>query len=276
MPKAPEKLRDFDSLLKVVEFLRGPEGCPWDKEQTHQSLTRFAIEEAFELSEAIDSKNKDEIKEELGDLLLQVVLHSEIARQEKTFDIHDVIQILNEKMIRRHPHVFGDKKVNSSAEVLSNWADIKAAEKGQSSARPTWSIPAGLPALVRAQKIGDKTEKIGFDWPGFKEVWTKVREEFGELEAELDQLEKNSPNNKHEHLLSELGDLMFTLAQLARHLKGDAEQILRQTNRRFESRFTLMQDLIADDGMRWTDLSPAEKETYWQKAKAKLIDRSER
>ncbi len=156
MPKPPNNLRDFAGLVKVVEHLRGPEGCPWDKEQSHETLTRFAIEEAFELGEAIDSGDQKAIRDELGDLLLQVVLHSEIARQEGRFDVNDVIQNISEKMVRRHPHVFADVKVNTSEEVLSNWTEIKAKEKGH---KDPFDIPKALPSLLRAHKIGEKTKK---------------------------------------------------------------------------------------------------------------------
>lgn len=178
MPKAPENLREFTSLLKVVEHLRGPDGCPWDKEQTAESLTRFAIEEAHELAEAIDSGDVGAFKDELGDLLLQVILHSEIARQEGKFNIYDVIENLSEKMVRRHPHVFADVKVASSGEVLANWAEIKKAE-GKTK---IFDIPAGMPSLLRAHKIGEKTKKLAFDWENAPQCWEKVDEELDELE----------------------------------------------------------------------------------------------
>src|SRR5437868_4758688 len=148
MPNPPKNLREFGSLLKVVEFLRGPNGCPWDKEQTHASLTRYAIEEAFELAEAIDGGTDALLKEELGDVLFQAVLHAEIARQEGRFDIFDVIETLNEKMVRRHPHVFADVKADTSSEVLKNWADIKAREKGGANPH-AFNIPKDFPSLLR-------------------------------------------------------------------------------------------------------------------------------
>ncbi len=264
MPKAPENLRDFSALLKVVEFLRGPDGCPWDKEQTHQSLTRFAIEEAHELADAIDSGNDMEVREELGDLLLQVILHSEIARQAGRFDIQDVIEILNSKMIRRHPHVFGDVKVRNSNDVIANWTEIKAQEKGKKKEKMAFDMPAGLPALVRSQKIGEKTEKIGFDWDSTAAVWDKVQEEVRELAHEL-----NAQSNVA-RIEAELGDVFFSVAQLARHLGLDAEQCARKANTRFESRFKHMQDLVTRDGRDWSTLAAAEKESYWSRAKKDL------
>ncbi len=274
MPKAPENLRDFSALLKVVEFLRGPDGCPWDKEQTHQSLTRFAIEEAHELAEAIDTGNDNEIREELGDLLLQVVLHSEIARQAKTFDINDVIEILNSKMIRRHPHVFGDVKVKNSSDVISNWTEIKAQEKGKKKENMAFDIPPHLPSLIRSQKIGEKTEKIGFDWASTAEVWEKVNEEFRELKHELASLRNAEmaieSNDYLQRIESEIGDMFFSLAQLSRHLGLDAEQASRKANQRFESRFKKMQELVAAAGKAWDSLTAPEKESFWQAAKKAL------
>lgn len=304
MPKAPENLREFAGLLKVVEFLRGPDGCPWDKEQTHSTLTRYAIEEAFELGEAIDSGDVGALKDELGDLLLQVVLHSEIARQDGRFDIFDVIQNLNEKMVRRHPHVFADVKVRDAAHVVSNWNEIKAEEKARkaaaaartSTSQPlTFDIPVGLPALIRSQKIGEKTRKVGFDWDSIEGVWDKVKEEFAELSAEMvlatamsssltssalsasaptksssaDSPSPTAPENLA-RIREEMGDLLFSIAQLARHLDLDSEQALRQTNQRFEKRFFLTQKLAADAGHDWSKLSTDEKEKFWQAAKKSL------
>jgi tetrapyrrole methylase family protein/MazG family protein len=261
MPKAPENLKEFKGLLKVVEFLRGPDGCPWDKEQTHQTLTRYAIEEAFELSEAIDSGDDNAIRDELGDVLLQVVLHAEIARQDGRFDIFDVIQNICEKMVRRHPHVFGDTKAKDSDEVLQNWAEIKAKEKGQTKAQPfSFDIPHALPALLRSQKIGEKTKKADFDWQDAAHCWPKINEEI----AELDQAVKSGKTSDIE---SELGDVLFSVAQLARHLGVDSEQALRKTNLRFENRFQRMQELVAADGLKWSELAADRREFYWKKAK---------
>lgn len=259
MPKAPENLKDFESLLKVVEFLRGPNGCPWDKEQTHQTLTRFAIEEAFELAEAIDAGNDALLKEELGDVLFQVVLHSEIARQEGRFDIEDVVKTLNEKMVRRHPHVFADAKAKDSAEVLKNWAEIKAREKGGKNPH-AFGIPVGFPSLLRAQKIGEKTKKVDFDWENAAATWPKIKEEI----AELDEVIHGGDRDAVE---SELGDVLFSLAQLARHLNLDSEQALRKTNQRFEARYLRMREQVEAEGKDWTKLTPDQKESYWKRAK---------
>lgn len=273
MPKPPKDLRSFESLMKVVEHLRGPEGCPWDKEQTQQTLTRFAIEEAHELADAIDSGDRSAVVEELGDLLLQVVLHAEIGRQAGQFQIEDVIAAISEKMVRRHPHVFADVKVNSSQEVLKNWAEIKAEEKAaekapKSTTGSPFDIPKGMPALLRSQKIGEKTRKIHFDWSQAEEVWEKVEEEIAELKDAFQNRGSARDPQRLERVESELGDVLFSLAQLARHLELDSEQALRKTNQRFERRFALMQNLVAQAGRDWNTLSPEERESFWQKAKA--------
>ena len=260
MPQAPNNYRDFSSLVEIVQALRGPEGCPWDKEQTHKSLTRFAIEEAHELADAIDRNQDDEIRDELGDLLLQVVLNAEIARQDSRFDINDVIASIGEKMVRRHPHVFADVQVSGSDEVLDNWTKIKAKEKGQEDDFVRFNLPSGLPALIGAHKIGEKTKKWHFDWSRPEEVLAKVEEEVAELKEAL----KNKVQSEIEH---ELGDLLFSVAHLARHLDVEAEQALRTTNHRFESRFVLMQKLCRQDAKDFGKLTTQELETYWEKAK---------
>lgn len=272
MTKPPKDTHSFQSLVEVVATLRGPDGCPWDKEQNHKSLTQHAIEEAHELAEAIDGGRRSEVIEELGDLLLQVVLHAEIAHQEGTFSLSDVIHGIVEKLIRRHPHVFGDVKVEDSAEALRNWAKIKAAEKKSATEKaeptvssPFTSIPQTLPALIRAQKIGSKTVRFHFDWPNPWQVIEKIEEELEEVKEAL----RNSDLHQQQ---KELGDLLFTVVQLARHLNFDAEQSLRMTNKKFEKRFMKMHQLVADDKKIFTELATTELELYWQKAKAELQD----
>lgn len=258
MPQVPKNLKDFRSLLEVVKALRGPDGCPWDKEQTHKSLTRFALEEAFELAEAIDQDDQSEMIAELGDLLLQVVLHSEIARQENRFNIEDVIESISSKMVRRHPHVFGNVEVKDSKEVLHNWNLIKAGEKQKPLDR--FDVPEALPALIRSHKIGEKTQRARFDWSEAKEVMAKVKEELSEVEQALQVGQKDQ-------IQHEIGDLLFSVAQLARHLDCDPEQALRQCNRRFERRFFKMHELAKQQGRVFSDLKPEEKESLWTQAK---------
>lgn len=261
MVKAPKNLREFDGLLKVVEFLRGPDGCPWDKEQTHQTLTRYALEETYEYCEAVDRREDRLMCEELGDMLLQVVLNAEIARQDRRFDISDVIEGIAGKMVRRHPHVFGDVQVKDSSEVLKNWAALKEREKGAQGKKALFDIPVALPALLRAQKIGEKTRKVDFDWSDASACWPKIREEIGELEEAM-------RSGSRSEMAAELGDVLFSLAQLARHLDLDSESALRECNQRFTTRFARMQELVAQDGLEWSSLAADLKEKYWKKAKA--------
>jgi tetrapyrrole methylase family protein / MazG family protein len=258
MPQAPDNLREFSSLLSVVETLRGPHGCPWDKEQTHQTLTRFALEETAELIEAMDAGDLPGMREELGDVLLQVLLNTEIARQMGEFNIEDVIEGIAQKLVRRHPHVFANVKVKDSDEVLKNWHEIKKEEK---SSRPlSGGLPTGLPALIASQKIGEKTKRHRFDWTVISQVVAKVDEELLELKDAMKQ--GTAPG-----VQQELGDLFFTLAQLARHLGLDAEQCARQANQRFETRFVKMQALCEAKGLDFSKATPADLEKFWTLAK---------
>ncbi len=275
MVKPPENLKTFESFVKIVEALRGPDGCPWDKEQTHRTLAPYAIEESFELAEAIESGDEAETIGELGDVLLQVVLHAEIARQEQRYNIDDVVRGISEKMIRRHPHVFAETKVESSKDVLTNWAKVKAQEKvdkGQTAKPTVFDLPKALPALQRAHKIGDKTQKDGFDWPDAKGVFEKVDEEIRELRDEFLKLPvKGEPSAELKAALEhELGDVLFSVSQLARHLGLDAEQSLRTANSRFEKRYFHMRAKVEASGRVWEKLSDPAKEQAWQMTKLDL------
>lgn len=263
MPRPPQNLREFKGLVTIIEALRGPDGCPWDKEQTHSSLTRFAIEEAHELAEAIDSDSPVEIKSELGDLLLQVLLHAQIASEVGRFDISDVIETLSEKMVRRHPHVFSNVEVADANEVTQNWETIKANEnsgKRKNTEEFTFDLPKGLPSLLASFKIGEKTKKYNFDWQAPADVFAKVEEELQETKEALAQRDKNM-------LSHEIGDLLFSVAQLARHLEIDPEQALRTTNRRFETRFSTMIKIAKTNHQDFKSLNSEELEELWQKAK---------
>jgi tetrapyrrole methylase family protein/MazG family protein len=255
MHPIPAKRRAFQALVEIVAALRGPEGCPWDIEQTHQTLTRFAIEEAHELAEAIDKGDREHIKEELGDLLLQVVLHAEIAKQAGTFTLEDIIEGICNKMVRRHPHVFSDASAKSSEEVLEQWSKIKALEKPKGS--KGFDLPPALPALMAAQKIGEKTRKMNFDFINLKEVLKKVHEE-------IEEFEEAAQSGDQKEMAAELGDIFFSVAQLARFFGADAEQVARQANQRFERRFVKMQELAQDN---FIQLSATKKEHLWQAAK---------
>ncbi|MCH2533807.1 MAG: nucleoside triphosphate pyrophosphohydrolase [Bdellovibrionales bacterium] len=258
MPTPPKNLKDFKSLVQVIEDLRGPEGCPWDKEQNLETLTRYAIEEAHEYAQAVHSETPVEVKDELGDMLLQVVLNTQIARELGWFEIEDVIENLNQKMIRRHPHVFSKTKVSGVDEVWKNWEEIKLQEKkGQKAQRPFSEIPGSLPATLRSHKLGSKSKKFNFDWENVKQVFAKVTEEHQELKQALEESES-------EHIQEELGDLMFSLCQLARHLGTDAETCLAKANKKFESRFIKMWEQNPD----LKKLSTDELENLWIKAKS--------
>jgi tetrapyrrole methylase family protein/MazG family protein len=281
MPKAPNDLTDFKALLQIVQTLRGPEGCPWDQEQTSLSLTPFAIEEVYELVEALEKGEPDDVKEELGDVLFQVALHAQLASEAKQFNMDDVITSLNQKMVRRHPHVFSDTQVKDVEEVWKNWEQIKKEEKSLKAQNiataddPFSSLPKGLPALQTAYKIGLKTEKLKFDWQEVREVKAKVEEELGELNEILNSpdfaknhLEKEAQTIKN--LRHEIGDLLFSVAQLARHLDLEPEQSLREANDRFRLRFQEVLRLNRLNKADWDLLTLADKESLWQQAKANL------
>lgn len=260
MPQAPETLNDFESLIQIIKDLRGPDGCPWDKEQSHKTLTSYAIEEVHELVEAIESDVDSHICEELGDVLFQVVLHAEIAAERKTFNISDVIESISSKIVRRHPHVYSDTKVADSAEVIKNWQEIKKLEKKNKPVKTgSFDVPPTLPALQRASKIGEITKKYNFDWSEPTQVLAQLKSEIAELEEAL--LENNPQHIKHE-----LGDVLFSTAQLARHLDTDPESDLREANRRFIRRFEKMISYLSSLD-EFISLPSEEKEKLWNRAK---------
>ncbi len=268
MPHVPKNFRDFESLRQIVADLRGPDGCPWDKEQTHQTLTRYAIEEIFELVETLDQADYPRMKDELGDVLFQVLLHAQLASEEKKFDVMDVVENLGQKMVRRHPHVFGDVKVSDSNEVLKNWAEIKAEENAGKPQKPLFDYPEKMPALVGAMKIGEKTSKIKFDWDHWQDVLAKVDEEVLEMKNELEDSYSSMKSEAGRKALEhEIGDVLFSVAQLARHCGIDPEQALRKTNARFVKRFDKMQAHVKSAGLNWDEISLEEKEKFWQRAK---------
>lgn len=260
MPEIPKNTRDFQSLVNVVESLRGPGGCPWDLEQTHLSLSPYAIEECYELVAAIENDDVDNMQEELGDVLLQVVLHSVIAAQSGTFELLDVIQGITEKMIRRHPHVFGSHQAKSAQEAIDSFNAVKESEKLQPKGL-TEGVPLQLPALMRCQKMGKRTRKHNFDWDSPEQVLDKVDEELAEVKQAVAQ------GNKKE-MSHEIGDLLFSVVQLARHLDLDAEQTLREANLRFEGRFSRLQALANDRGIDMQQASTDQLESLWQDVKA--------
>jgi tetrapyrrole methylase family protein/MazG family protein len=256
----------FSRLVEIMARLRGPAGCPWDREQTPQTLKPYLIEEAYEVLEALEANNPQALREELGDLLLQVVFHAEIASQAGTFTIHDVVQGLIDKLIRRHPHVFGNLKVKDASEVVQNWSKIKAQEKrGKEERSILAGVPKSAPALIQAQRLGEKASRVGFDWSVAKEVLDKVREETDELEQILTCGRRCAENLLRQE--EELGDLLFALTSLARHLELDAEMALRKAIKRFTERFHYIEEQVAAAGQDIHQVSLADLEALWQEAK---------
>jgi len=255
----------LEELIKTIHQLRHPDtGCPWDLKQTHQSLLKFLIEECYEFIAACEKKSTNEMEEELGDILLQVLLHSEIASEEKTFNLESVAKKLNDKMIRRHPHVFNnsDGEKISSDKVVENWNKIKSSEKKPSQQYFDESY-LHFPALFSANKIGKKTHDLSFDWEDAAQVSYKVEEEWQELKEEMAPL----PKANHQRIYEEMGDFLFSAAQLARHLNIDPEQALRDANKKFIRRFTDMDLLIKKDGKEVEDLDQSQMDQYWNMVK---------
>ncbi|MEB2493556.1 nucleoside triphosphate pyrophosphohydrolase [Peribacillus frigoritolerans] len=261
------RYREFSKLRRVIAELRGPDGCPWDKKQTHESLKKYLIEEAYELIDSIDEGDDEGMVGELGDVLLQVMLHSQIGEDEGMFTIDDVIEGITAKMIRRHPHVFGDVEVNGEEDVLVNWQKIKEGEKGGES-KALKSILDGieksLPNLLRAEEYQKRAAKVGFDWDEVSEAWKKVREEVQELEEEI-----LSPNRDVERIKSELGDLFFALVNISRYYDIQAEEAVYKANQKFHQRFTYIEECIQRADKKFEDYTLEELDSYWDEAKAK-------
>jgi ATP diphosphatase len=264
--------RDIAGLIAIMAALRTPgSGCPWDLEQNFATIAPYTIEEAFEVADAIARGDLDDLKDELGDLLLQVVFHARMAEEQGTFAFPDVVQAITEKLIRRHPHVFGDKGGLSTGEVNIQWDQIKAEEKAARASAgrapalgrdgALAGVSPGLPALARALKLQQKAGKVGFDWNDPKAVLAKIREEADEIGAELDA----GANDK---VAGEIGDLLFAVVNLARHLDVDPETALRTTNLKFERRFGAIEDALAVAGKTPVDATLSEMDALWNEAKA--------
>ena len=264
--------RDIAGLIAIMAALRTPDtGCPWDLEQTFATIAPYTIEEAFEVVDAIDRGDLDDLKDELGDLLLQVVFHARMAEEQGTFAFPDVVQAICEKLIRRHPHVFGDKSGLNTGQVNVQWDQIKAEEKAARAKAGRAPAPGrdgalagvspGLPALARALKLQQKAGKVGFDWNDPKAVLAKIREEADEIGAELDAGAK-------EKVAGEIGDLLFAVVNLARHLDVDPETALRTTNLKFERRFGAIEDALAAAGKTPAEATLSEMDALWDEAKA--------
>jgi tetrapyrrole methylase family protein / MazG family protein len=255
-------LKNFSKLREIIAVLRGPNGCPWDKEQTHESLKKYLIEETFEVIEAIDSGDIDHLIEELGDVLLQVMLHAQIGEDEGYFAIEDVIEVLSEKMIRRHPHVFGDKKAENSKEVLRNWQEIKKQEKGERESSLLEGISKSMPNLLRAFEIQKKAAKVGFDWQEITPALEKVKEELEEFENEIKQA--NFVDAK-----KEFGDILFAIVNIARFLDINPEEALFGTNEKFIRRFQFIEERVKKSGKSVEEHSLEELDQFWDEAKSK-------
>lgn len=250
----------FEQFQEIVAHLRAPDGCPWDREQTHLTLRKHLIEESYEALDALDSGDAEKMCEEFGDLLLQIVLNAQIAFESKEFSMTDVIRGIHDKIVRRHPHVFGDVEVSGVGNVLQNWEKIKAEEResiGQTEKGLLDGLPAALPGLVQAQEMQNRATRVGFDWPEIEGVLDKINEEIGEIRSAANV----------DEFASELGDLFFALVNLARWKGVDAESTLRETNRKFKKRFAYIENGARVMGRGLSDLSLDEMEDLWQSAK---------
>lgn len=258
--------RDISRLIEIMAALRTPgTGCPWDLEQNFATIAPYTLEEAYEVADAIARGDLDHLKDELGDLLLQVVFHARMAEEESLFAFPDVVEAITTKLIRRHPHVFADANGKTAEAVKDLWEQIKAQEraaKGEKAAPGALAgVPVGLPALTRALKLQNKAGQVGFDWNDPRAVLAKIREEADEIEAALDQADEA-------HAATEVGDLLFAVVNLARHLKADPEGILRDTNLKFERRFASIERALAQKGKAPQDATLAEMDALWDEAKA--------
>ncbi|XQY91979.1 nucleoside triphosphate pyrophosphohydrolase [Metabacillus sp. HB246100] len=252
----------FTSFRTIIAELRGPNGCPWDKEQTHTSLKKYLIEECYELLEAIENDDIDHIVEELGDVLLQVVLHSQIGEDDAMFSIDDVIRGVSEKMVRRHPHVFGQTQVTNSEEVVTNWDEIKRKEKGDVQETSILdSVSGALPALSKAFHLQKKAAKVGFDWPTVEGAWAKVKEEISEFEEEL------STNHSQQKIMQEFGDILFALINVGRYYKVEPEEALTSTNHKFYRRFSYIEQMAEKAEKVLKEMSLEEMDELWNQAK---------
>ncbi len=253
--------KKFEELVEIVEKLRAPDGCPWDREQTNQSLLPYFIEEVYELIESVDEENWDTVKEELGDLLLHVVFQASIGEDEGKFKLADSLTNVNEKLVRRHPHVFGDAKADAAFHAKQNWEAQKHKEKGRKSRLD--GVPKNLPALVRAQRLQQKASYAGFDWDEVEQVWDKVHEE-------IQELKDAQSNEAKDHIAEEIGDVLFAVVNLARYLDIPAEDALRKTNQKFTSRFSKVEEGIKAQGKELEDATLEEMDAIWEMAKEKI------
>lgn len=285
----------FERAVSIMAKLRGPGGCPWDREQNFDSIKPYTIEEAYEVLEAIDNRDWEELRGELGDLLLQVLFYSQMASEENRFSIDDVLDRLSNKLVDRHPHVFGNVTAETSAEVLRNWEALKAEEKkkqreaeGGERTKPEQAnsvlagVSSAMPALLEAQKLSSRAARVGFDWPEIEGLFDKLREETSELKRELEQIPATAkspgagiagsgkpqvPEEIRERLEDEVGDLFFVMVNIARYLSLDPESALKKTNRKFKRRFQWIEEQLSPSGRKPEQVSMDELELLWQQAK---------
>lgn len=258
-----DRLADaIQSLVELVARLRGPGGCPWDAKQTDDTIKIYLLEEAYEVLGALEGSSPQEVCSELGDLLFQILFLAQLASEREEFDFKEVVEGITEKMTRRHPHVFGNVRVESAEDVSSNWVEIKKAENGNSKDTSSLlqSIPSGLPALLRAHRLSERASKVGFDWANRDEIWAKVQEEIKELRSAIN-------HGDREEIAEEMGDLLFSLTNLARHSGTNAENILRKGNQKFLERFEKMEARLADSGIGLEEATLDQMNRAWEDVK---------
>lgn len=260
MIDSPDASRQLARLRAIMHRLRAPGGCPWDAEQTHESLVTNLIEEAYETVDTIQRGDHEHLKEELGDLLLQVIFHSELAEEAGRFNLDDVARGISDKLVRRHPHVFAQSDASTSDAVLQQWDEIKRAEKGHEEQPYLHGVGKGLPALLRAAKLQKKASKVGFDWPDQAGVIAKMREELDELEAAIASGDEN-------HVNEEIGDALFSVVNLARFRKLDPEVLMASANRKFEDRFGAMEAALKREGIPLADAGAEKMDAVWNAVK---------
>ena len=264
----------FEKLVEIMATLRGPNGCPWDKEQDFNTLKPMLVEEVYEVLEAIDIQDFDGVAEELGDLMLHIVFQAQLGKEAGTFDINTVIDKICEKLIRRHPHVFGGEEAGTPDQVIRNWEAIKAKEKAAklNSRTPEQrslleGIPSKLPALHEAHQISSRAARVGFDWPDIEGIFGKLQEEVRELK---EVIAENANDPKRDRLEDEIGDLLFVLVNIARYLKIDSESALKRANRKFKARFQYMEGELSRQGKTLEESNLDEMETLWRRAKSEV------
>jgi len=256
----PKDLKRFDSLVEIIAYLRSPQGCPWDKKQTHSSLREHLLEESYEVLEALDEANPEKLCAELGDLLLQIVLHAQVAQEAGEFEIGDVVQDINKKLLYRHPHVFGSACAKDADEVLVHWEELKKKERKEDAGMLD-GVPGALPSLAYSQSVQDRVARVGFDWPTDEGVLDKLGEEIGEFKREETQERKSA----------EFGDILFTLANYARRQGIDLESSLREANHKFYHRFAHMEKLCRERKLDLSKMTLDEQNVLWNEAK-KAVD----